>query len=438
MNMRMKAILFGGLLTAAALLQAQNLNITADKEQTWKVGEEIPFTVSAGEKEGELYKDGSFVLSFLDSGGKKFRDDLTVDLSKGNPAKFTVKLDHPGFVLVTASPYRKADGKTVKWKTLPFAPLGGAGVEPEKIRPGLDCPADFDAFWQAGLKEFQNAGVEVVPAPDVQKKGYKVSRVTVKFPDGSGIVFGYLSIPEKPGKYPALAGVPGAGCVNTYAFSPNPHWRSPIPSIELWLNVHNFPVPVERKAQKEAYTNYIKSLGCGYWLSNAEKREKYFYRNVWLAVSRAVDYVAALPEYDGKHFASAGNSQGGGTALVIAGLNKNITCVVASVPALCDHGGWKLGRQAGWPQLHNRLKGKADATVPYFDAAFFAARIKVPTLISVGYVDTTCSPSSVYAAYNLIPADVPKKIFPMYRYGHRGTREFYKEVSKFLRKEMSK
>ena len=54
--MRMKAFFFSGLLTAAAaLLQAQNLDIVSEKQQTWKVGEEIPFTVSDGAKEGVFY-----------------------------------------------------------------------------------------------------------------------------------------------------------------------------------------------------------------------------------------------------------------------------------------------------------------------------------------------------------------------------------------------
>ena len=439
-GVKFKSILLAGALAAAGTMaHAQNLDIVCEKQQTFKVGEEIPFTVTAWKGKDEMYKAGTVVFSFKDSGGKKLREDLALDLAKGNPANFTVKLDHPGFILISASPCSSPDGKKVKWKTKPVAPLGGAAVEPEKIVPGTECPKDFDSFWQAGLKEFQNAAVEVTPAPDIKRKNYKVSRITVKFPDGSGLVSGYLSIPEKPGKYPALAGVPGAGCVNTYMFTPVPHWPSPVPAIELWMNVHNFPVPADRKQQKEAYKKYIQSLGCGYWLSKAEKRETYFFRNVWLAVSRAVDYVAGLPEYDGKHFAAAGNSQGGGTALVLGGMNKNITCVAASVPALCDHGGWKLGRQAGWPQLHIAKKGKADAAAPYFDAAYFAARIKVPTLVSVGFIDVTCSPASVYAAFNSIPAGVPKQIFHMYRDGHStGSPRFRPVVNKFLKEQLTK
>ena len=34
----------------------------------------------------------------------------------------------------------------------------------------------------------------------------------------------------------------------------------------------------------------------------------------------------------------------------------------------------------------------------------FARSIKVPTWIIVGFADTTCPPSSVYAAWNAIPS----------------------------------
>ena len=110
-----------------------------------------------------------------------------------------------------------------------------------------------------------------------------------------------------------------------------------------------------------------------------------------------------MPEWDRKHMVIDGSSQGGGSALILSGLNKNITALAANVPALCDHGGVKTGRSSGWPRL-DRQKN-ADAFAPYFDAANFARFIKVPALVSCGFIDTTCSPSSVYAAYNQLKGD---------------------------------
>ena len=432
---KLKIFLAASMIAAASRLPAQEIDIVTDEPSVFVTGEEFQFTATAWEKVDEKFKEGKVVFKIQDSGGKKLCEDRTADLSKENPVKIKVKLDHPGFVLVSASPCTMPDGKVVKWKGNPFAPRGGAAVDPEKIRPGSECPKDFDEFWLEGIKSFQKAKIEVTDAPDILRKGYKVSRVKVFFPDGTGAVTGFLSVPSKPGKYPALAGVPGAGPGSAV---PIPKWKSPVPAIELWLNVHNFDTAPTQVEQKKRYKAYRESLGGDYWLSGAESRDKYFYRNVWLAVNRAVDHVASLPEFDGKHFAMAGNSQGGGTALVIGSLNKNITCIVASVPALSDHGGWKLGRQAGWPQLHKKLNGKADETAPYFDAANFASRIRVPTLVSVGFIDTTCSPSSVYAAYNSIPDGVHKQICHMVRYGHSGAPTFRAAVNKFLSEQLSR
>jgi len=432
--MNIKNILFAGMIAAAGWLSAQQIDIVAEKPPIFKVGDEILFTATAWQKEKEMFREGAVVFSFRDSGGKKLRDDLTVDLSKENPAKLTLKMNHPGFVLVSASPCKLPDGKTVKWSDAP-APLGGAAVEPEKILPGMECPKDFDEFWQEGVKAFRDAKIEVTEAPGFTREGYKVFRIQVNFPDGSGLVSGFLSIPSEPGKYPALAGVPGAG---PGIANPVPYWKSPVPAIELWLNVQNFVTGATQREQRERNRAYVKSLGGPFWFSNAANRDQYFYRKVWLAVNRAVDYVATLPEYDGKHFAMAGNSQGGGTALAVGSLNKNITCIVASVPALCDHGGWKVGRQAGWPRLHKALKGKADASAPYFDGAYFAARIKVPTLVVTGFVDTTCSPSSVYAAYNSIPEGVQKQILNVYRGGHRSGKIVRPQVEQFLKEQLTK
>ena len=54
-----------------------------------------------------------------------------------------------------------------------------------------------------------------------------------------------------------------------------------------------------------------------------------------------------MPEWDRKHMVIDGSSQGGGSALILSGLNKNITALAANVPALCDHGGVKTGRSSG-------------------------------------------------------------------------------------------
>ena len=111
-----------------------------------------------------------------------------------------------------------------------------------------------------------------------------------------------------------------------------------------------------------------------------------------------------------------GNSQGGGLSLVMGGLNGKFTSVISTIPGLCDHAAYRAGRNTAWPQLIPRnlrddpAKEKIyRAFSAYFDAVNFARKITVPVLMSVGLIDHTCKPETIYAAYNEITA--PKRIF---------------------------
>lgn len=432
MKKMITSILF---LVIAAVVSAATLEIRTTEFKNFKIGEVINFKVTAKADDGALLKDGKFNISLKYCGQTALGKPIAIDLAKGNPASFTAKLDKPGFIFAEPSAYKTADGKTNKWKYQRHAPyFGGAAVEPEKIRQAGTVPADFDKFWQDGLANYKNAKITVTPDPETKRAGYKVFRVKVFFIDGSGSINGFLSIPEGKGKFPAVVGVPGAG---PGVVSPKTFIRTSKKAIELYMNVHPYETAKTSAEMLKNYRALNKSCSTkAYQHEFAWDRDKYIYRKVWLALSRAVDYVAQLPEYDGKHMAAAGNSQGGATALAMGYLNKNVTCVAATVPALCDHHGFQLGRRSGWPRLHAALKGRADKVMPYFDCATFAAKLKVPTIMTVGYVDTTCSPSSVYAAFNNIKS--PKQIFPMYTRSHAGSPQGFKAVTRFLDKQLTK
>jgi len=431
----LKFFLSSAMLSAAVVTQAVILEIAESEMRSYKVNEPVTFTLTAKEDSGEKLSAGKYKLYFRDSGGKNYRNAITVDVAKNNPFTVTTQLDRPGFIFLTPSALTMPDGKKIQWKRKTPEPFGGAAVEPEKIRTGGKKPADFDQFWREGLKQYAQVPVEVVPAPELKRKGYNCYHVKVSFPDTSGQIYGFLAIPQKPGKYPAVVSVPGAGpgSPGLYtAFAPEK-----TPTILLTMNVHPFKAAKNMTEQRKLYNEYVKQFANGvYAHSNAHDRNKYFFRNVWLAISRAIDYTAGREEFDGKNFAATGGSQGGATALAMAYLNKNISCVAANIPAMCDHHAWKADRLESWPKFHRTLKGKADAVAPYYDVAFFAQSIKVPVFIGVGYVDVTTPPATVYAAYNNLPG--PKEIMPLYRIGHGATAELFKKANAFLTREMKK
>ena len=415
----MKKTLFALALTLAAAIVFADPQFslkTKDAMPVYKCGEKAEFTFSATEN-GQPVKSGTCSL-WITHGNGKVLDKIAVDLAKANPVKFSATLKEPGFILVRAmddknKPIRVPFGKT----TTPL--LAGAGFEPEKITMGYDCPKDFMAFWEANRKLLAKTPVELTP-DDRTNKDYKVWYVTIKSLNGHTLT-GYLSIPTGKGPFPAYVEVPPAGPgavgpVTAYAKQ----------AITLIINVHQYPTA---RVYAEQAANHKKLAGNYPW-RGAGSRDTYFYRAVYTGVDRAVNYVAALPEWDRKHMVVSGSSQGGGSALILSGLNRNITAMSANVPALCDHGGFKFERQPGWPGLQRTPN--VDQFAPYFDAGNFARFVKVPALVSCGFIDTTCSPASVCAAYNQLKS--PKKLVFMPTTGHGSTAEYNRERAAFNRK----
>ncbi len=134
-----------------------------------------------------------------------------------------------------------------------------------------------------------------------------------------------------------------------------------------------------------------------------------------------MDYLASLPNWDGKIIAVIGGSQGGALAIVTAALDSRVGALAAIHPALSDSAGWaQEGRAGGWPpelfkDPANRTKEKMN-NFAYYDVVNFARRVKAPGIYSWGYNDETCPPISTYAAYNVIKA--PKLLTLQVETGH--------------------
>ena len=75
----------------------------------------------------------------------------------------------------------------------------------------------------------------------------------------------------------------------------------------------------------------------GYLTYGLDNRDNYYMKRVYLACIRCIDFLTALPEWDGKNVIVQGASQGGALALVTAALDKRVTLCAASHPALSLH-----------------------------------------------------------------------------------------------------
>ena len=105
-----------------------------------------------------------------------------------------------------------------------------------------------------------------------------------------------------------------------------------------------------------------------------------------------------------------GTSMGGQQSLCAAGLNSKVTAMLINVPAGADANGTAHGRKIGYPNW-DVSDPKVLETAQYFDTVNCAARIKVPSLVSMGFIDTVTPPVGIWAAFNGIKG--PKEVAPM-------------------------
>jgi len=323
------------------------------------------------------------------------------DLSIGS-AVIETTLHEPVMLYVEvnaiASPAAAAGADPQVAKTRPIHL--GAAVAPWRLQPSVARPADFDAFWDGKLKALAAIPVDAVVTP-TQSGVAGVDLYTVKLASVGSHVQGYLAKPAKEGKFPALVIYEWAGVHALLTKTVTDR------AAEGWLtfNVDSHDLP---PSQSTGVSQRYQAIG------NTDREPSYFL-NMYLRDSRAIDYIASRPDWDGKTIVVLGTSMGGMQSLVTAGLNPKVTAVIVDEPAGADSNGNLHGRKAGYPGWPSG-DPKVMQTALYFDTVNFASRIKAPVLAAMGFIDTVVPPVGVWIALNQVAG--PKEAIPMIDANH--------------------
>jgi len=400
MTRKISFFMFAVLLALICLAPAQERVgriqvFVAPDHADWKYapGEEAVFTIRA-------VRDGAPAsgLKLTYTAGPEMLEPVltkTVTLDSEGLRVEAGTMNEAGFLRLIAT--ADVDGKT-------YRGLATAAFAPEKILPVTAEPDDFDSFWQAGKDALAKVPMEaertLLPEECTSTVNvYQVSLQTEGPSAGSTArVFGMSAEPKAPGRYPALLGVPGAGVHKIGAMKKEAEKGA----ITLNIGIHGIPLTLD----SNVYALLGRGALNGYWVYNLDSRDRYYYRRVYLACVRANDYLTSLPNWDGKMLAVTGGSQGGALSIVTAGLDPRVKGLASYYPALSDMAGYTKGRAGGWPHMFkdaaNRTAEKL-RTASYYDVVNFARRVKAPGIYSWGYNDETCPPTTIYAAYNVIP-----------------------------------
>ncbi|NJD09029.1 MAG: acetylxylan esterase, partial [Gemmatimonadetes bacterium] len=256
----------------------------------------------------------------------------TFDVSSGKATSFRAALPAPGFLRATATAV--VDGVT-------YTQLATAAIAPEEIRTGLTMPADFRAFWDGAIAEARRITLEPVlkEMPERSTADVAVYHVSFRNHRADSRLYGILSLPRAPGKYPAMLVVPGAG-VRPY-FPDIATARRGV--IHLAIGIHGIPVDRDSLLYNELRATALRD----YSTAGVEDRDRYYYKRVFVGVVRAGDFIFSLPQFDGTNYVVQGGSQGGGLASIAGALDPRVRAIASSYPAMSDHLGYLEGRAGG-------------------------------------------------------------------------------------------
>lgn len=410
-------ILVGGQSIADGRVVA--LSVTADRPTClYKCGETARMSVTVTDRlTGEKVKAGRFTVT-LNNCGSKTVLEKEVDLAEGNPFVVSGTLADPGFMQLRIRPLTAGIRVAPNAGQIDYA--WGVAFSPERIRPVMENPSDFDRFWQDARKKLDRT-VPVDPKmeeiPSLSTSAYRVFGFSVA--SYGRRVYGQISIPRnaKGKKLPVWTFVPGAGCADwsNRLVIYNPSEVNVLLTVFPWAPdwTDNGKATLERfRALEKSYKDKYGVNGYGF-AGLSVSREEYFFYPVFLGMARALDWIASLPQVDARRIRYYGSSQAGGLGIALSALFGKFAGAACMVPAFCDMAAEEAGRKSDWPPVScqpaaSRMVARRHA--PYFDACNFARRVRTPILFEVGAADVGNSPHCGYAAYNVCPSTAKRML----------------------------
>lgn len=272
--------------------------------------------------------------------------------------------------------------------------------------PGREEPIDFDEFWKKTLGETESFDLDV----DLKKVDFHLELLDTYDLTFNGYngqpVKGWFLLPKNTaGSLPCVVKYIGYGGGRGFPMD----WL-------LFPTAGYATLVMDTRGQGSTWlqgdTPDSSDLGesphfPGFMTAGILDPSAYYYRRVYMDAYRAVAAARSSEKVDGQKIFLSGGSQGGGICLAVAGMVPDLAGIMPDVPFLCHFrravtmvDSFPYSEIASYLKVHRDKIERVFSTLSYFDGVNFAARAKAPALFSVELMDTTCPPSTVFAAYN--------------------------------------
>ena len=393
------------LLFLSSLIFAQ-LNVESDRDDSYyEIGETVNFNITT-----DVSGTVNYTLKY---------DNFTTPISTGTlniNAGQTVSVQHQssesGVVLCSVTQGNNSN-------------IAAAAFAPFDIEAFEDEPSDFDAFWNTQKNILAGIPIDAQVTFHSSSTYATTYRVNLANIDNRR-VYGYLSVPNGPGPFPAFVHFPPYGDVANMA----------LPDVELAErgNVLAFSIGIHNVEPDEIDPN-------AYEPNDISNKEGLYYKTAFMAGVRAIDYIFSRSDFDGVNLGVTGVSQGAGLSTIISGLDDRVKYLIMSNPILGQATGLQLNRAGGFPNFisqsrqnvgtaaHEALTAEA---IKYYDAVFFARRFQGTSWSFISYEDEITPAATSFAVFNALKG---KKILThSLNLGHNQPFEFWNKRYDFLRR----
>lgn len=356
------------------------LSVSTDRpSHRYAAGEKVSFRITAkqnGTADVKILTDGRRILHL---------QQLKLQADKPESVQYTA--DTPGFIRCKVTLGEETAQST-------------AAIDPEQIRAKLPPRKDFNSFWEKMLAQSKTlpADFKMTPDDSATIKGFDFYRVSVSNIYGKR-THGFLTIPKNVyGPIPLLVTVAGYGPgFNAQSMWARRDfygvWKAPV--CTLCINIHEFEPPDKSEDLKAAYEVFLRENGNRhYYTIGMDRPERSYLCRAIMGCLRLAGEVIAMPCIDREHVVWAGSGQGGDFGIYLASLSDCFTAAVIGVPGYCNTG----NPDPAEPPVLGCLPEFRDNTEEQrlFDCIHHAARVQIPVLLTVGYVNDTNFPSAAY------------------------------------------
>lgn len=279
-------------------------------------------------------------------------------------------------------------------------------------------PADFDEYWASGLAELDATPLNVrMERAEWQVPMFECYDVWFDGVRGGQIYAKYVRPTACAAVLPAIVHFHGYTC-----------------DSEMWSYMVGLAAPgfavfyMDCRYQAgKSYDNigYKGRAHSGLLTRGVldEDPQNLAYRHIMLDAAQMARVAMSTPGVDASRVAAYGQSQGGALTLACAALEPRVARAVPVFPYLCDYlrvYEMRLGvydEIVYWLRTYDPQHKQADKLfekLGHIDVQFLAPRIQAKIMLLMGLNDTSCPPSSQFAAYNKITAPKELVVFPDY------------------------